>query len=592
MRSLLFASLAVAALPLFAQEKLAETIEVRVVNVDVVVNDRAGRPVQGLTKDDFEIYENGKLQPISNFYEITPSASLPLTVTNGAAAPAAAASPASAPAPAPSDMRVRRFVVVLDNYSLEPMQRNGVLAALRKFINTSMQPTDEMAVYLWARQIQVLTPLTNDKAAILRILDSAATRSRVGMTAGQEDERAREQCRQFIKDVDEKDPDSPQPPGAHDPGGSGGGLKPLTYTWENAYIDCQGGITTFADAQWAASRSLLLDMKTMVSTLAGIDGRKVFVLAGASLPEHPGRQALMWLYNEFQPYQKFIKKQQLNPTKAFGQGNARSQTLSIDDVAHFANANGVTFYMIDAADTRDNSNAERRGITDERTETNTENFLQFADTASAYHNLAAITGGAALSNTQNFDAAFQTLDRDLTSFYSLGYRPSSDATGERSLTVKVKKSGMYARARKSFLPKSADDEMNDRVVANVSHHGAAGEWPVRLSAQTPEKNGDLFKLPVTIEMDPKLTLLPQDSKMVGGFVLYIVVGTKDGSRSKVTKTARKIEVPPAAEADFRGKPMKYTLMLSVRPGDNIVSVGVVDQISNATGFGRVDVVAQ
>jgi len=588
----------VAALPLFAQEKLAETIEVRVVNVDVVVNDRAGHPVPGLTKDDFEIFENGKPQPITNFYEIAPAsnASLPLTVSNGAASSAPSAVASSAAAPATSDMRARRFVIVLDNNSLEPLQRNSVLTALRKFINTSMQPNDEVAVFLWARQIETLTPLTNDKAAVLRVLDVAATRSRVGMTAGQEDERAREHCRELMKDVDEPDPDAPPPPGAHDPGdasGGRGGLKPITYTWENALIDCQGGINAFADAQWAASRSLLLDMKTMVSTLAGIDGRKVFVLAGASLPEHPGRQALLWMFNEFQRYQKFIKKQQINPTKAFGQGASRSQTLSIDDVAHFANANGVTFYMIDAADTRDVSSPEKRGLPDERTNANAEAFMQFADTASAYHNLAAITGGAALSNTQNFDAAFQILDRDLTSFYSLGYKPSSsDAAGERSITVKVKKSGLYARARKSYLPKTADDEMNDRVVANVMHHGTAGEWPVRLSAQTPEKNGDLFKLPVTIEMDPKLTLLPQDNKMVGGFVLYIVVGTKDGARSKVTKTARKIEVPPAAEADFRGKPMKYTLVLSVRPGENIVSVGVVDQISNANGFGRVDVVAQ
>jgi len=62
--------------------------------------------------------------------------------------------------------------------------------------------------------------------------------------------------------------------------------------------------------------------------------------------------------------------------------------------------------------------------------------------------------------------------------------------------------------------------------------------------------------------------------------------------SKVTKVARKIEVLSAAEADFRSKPMKYTLALSVRPGDNIISVGVADQISNATGFDRVDVAAK
>src|SRR5438105_14101360 len=50
--------------------KLSESIDVRVINVDVVVTDKKGNPVTGLTKDDFEIYENNLLKPISNFYEV------------------------------------------------------------------------------------------------------------------------------------------------------------------------------------------------------------------------------------------------------------------------------------------------------------------------------------------------------------------------------------------------------------------------------------------------------------------------------------------------------------------------------------------
>ncbi|MEA2328791.1 MAG: hypothetical protein QOE68_3750, partial [Thermoanaerobaculia bacterium] len=41
------------------QQPLTESIEVRVANIDVVVRDKAGNPVTGLTKDDFEIFEDG-----------------------------------------------------------------------------------------------------------------------------------------------------------------------------------------------------------------------------------------------------------------------------------------------------------------------------------------------------------------------------------------------------------------------------------------------------------------------------------------------------------------------------------------------------
>ena len=58
-----------AAVPLAAAEgpRMGETIDVSVVNVDAIVTDKHGNPVRGLTKDDFEIYENGRLQPITNF---------------------------------------------------------------------------------------------------------------------------------------------------------------------------------------------------------------------------------------------------------------------------------------------------------------------------------------------------------------------------------------------------------------------------------------------------------------------------------------------------------------------------------------------
>ena len=587
MRYLLVFALAAS---LAAQQKIVETIEVKVVNVDVVVTDRAGNPVRGLTKDDFELFENRQPQTITNFYEVAPSGGQAPSPVVSVAQPPTTSTPA---APVVPDIRARRFVVLLDNYSLEPLQRNSVLTALRKFINANMRTNDEMSLILWAHGTQILTPLTSDKAEVLRALDSAASRSRVGMTASQEDERARQQCRELMKDVDEQDPDAAS---ADPTGGSrgGGGLHSVTYRWSDAYIACDGGIQAVADTQWQNARALLGDMKTMITTFAGVDGRKVFVFAGALLPEHPGRQAGLWLMQQFQPYEKFLKRQRItfNPNKPFGESGSRSQTLSIVDLAKFANANGVTFYTIDAADTRDATSAAKPGIL-EPNEVQTESFMAFTDTASAYHTLAAITGGSALSNTQNFNAAFETLARDLSSFYSLGYRPSSDASsGDRSIFVRVKKPGLTARARQSYTPKSSDQEMNDRVVANLFHPGVQGEWPIKIIAKTPEKEGERFAVPLTIEMQPNVTLVPQEQKLVGGFTLYVVVGTKEGAMSKVSKNARKVEVPAGAEAQLRGKPMTLDLKLMLDPGDNIVSVGVADQISNAAGFDRIEIAAK
>lgn len=46
-----------------------ESVDVEVIEVDVVVTDRKGRPVRGLGREDFELYADGERIEISNFAE-------------------------------------------------------------------------------------------------------------------------------------------------------------------------------------------------------------------------------------------------------------------------------------------------------------------------------------------------------------------------------------------------------------------------------------------------------------------------------------------------------------------------------------------
>ncbi len=65
--ALLPAAAALGVPALSAQQPISEfldTIEVRVVNVDVVVLDRDGRSLPGLTREDFELLEDGKREQV------------------------------------------------------------------------------------------------------------------------------------------------------------------------------------------------------------------------------------------------------------------------------------------------------------------------------------------------------------------------------------------------------------------------------------------------------------------------------------------------------------------------------------------------
>src|SRR5258706_7649458 len=102
MKTLIAASLLLAATALTAQ--VTESIDVRIVNVDVTVTSK-GAPVRGLTRDDFEVLEDGRRQTITNFY-----ASDETRTVRTAATPTV---PAIAAPAAEADPRFRRKVLVL-----------------------------------------------------------------------------------------------------------------------------------------------------------------------------------------------------------------------------------------------------------------------------------------------------------------------------------------------------------------------------------------------------------------------------------------------------------------------------------------------
>src|SRR5438132_14361030 len=86
---------------------LTAQVEVEVVNVDVSVTDNRGNPVPDLTKDDFEILEDGRPQKLTNF-----------SVIRGGPTPsAAAAKDCIAP-------QKRRILLIVDNNYLSVVERN------------------------------------------------------------------------------------------------------------------------------------------------------------------------------------------------------------------------------------------------------------------------------------------------------------------------------------------------------------------------------------------------------------------------------------------------------------------------------------
>src|SRR6476469_1721185 len=159
MRSI--AAIAFALLAGAVQAQMSEVIEVHVANVGVVVLDRAGKPITGLTKDDFQLFENGKPQPLTNFYEMR-SQTL-ATPSEGAPAAAAPAVPSTEPT---AEAKKRSIVIFFDSSSIDFFARNKAIDSIQRLMSTLVREGDDAMIVTWNRGLQVVQPFTSDHAVL------------------------------------------------------------------------------------------------------------------------------------------------------------------------------------------------------------------------------------------------------------------------------------------------------------------------------------------------------------------------------------------------------------------------------------------
>jgi VWFA-related protein len=149
-------------------------ISVTLVQVDVTVTDKKGKPVTDLKAEDFDLSQDNHPQRITNFSYVTAQPAAAAAVV--AAKPAESNSVANAPAPPvplkPEQVR-RTIALVVDDLTLSFGSTASVRQALKKFVDQQMQPGDLAAIIRTGAGMGALQQFTNDKrqlyAAIERV---------------------------------------------------------------------------------------------------------------------------------------------------------------------------------------------------------------------------------------------------------------------------------------------------------------------------------------------------------------------------------------------------------------------------------------
>jgi VWFA-related protein len=152
-----------ASFPLFAQQ-YSDIITVNVVEVPVYV-ERFGAPVAGLTRDDFELFVDGKPRTIEYFDVIEESDRKVVTAVQTA--------PAAAPTPAELKRR-RLFLLLFDIGGSSPRALHRARQNALKFLAESEAGDTYAVATIGTRGMRFVVPFTTDRVAIRRSIGTLA----------------------------------------------------------------------------------------------------------------------------------------------------------------------------------------------------------------------------------------------------------------------------------------------------------------------------------------------------------------------------------------------------------------------------------
>lgn len=542
-----------------------ESIDVNVANVEVYVTDKQGKRVQGLTKDDFQVFEDGQPVEITNFFSMFEGqpATADEEVEAEATPPAGAASASAKPRP---DTQRLYLAIFLDNRTLVPATRKRVLDSVKEFVS-HLQPGDRILLAGYDNSVVIRQGLTNDPEALAAAIDEVARAAAGGVSRDSERQR-------ILRQIDASDPvDGPQ-------GGETQRSQAAIVLAQQLYQD----IKLFGTQQLDENRAALLALEQFVDSLAGLPGRKAVLYVSGGMSLRPA-EALMRAWE--------IKFGSLGPSVGFSQFDGRRDdaTPYLKKLIDHANANRVTFYALGSTTELSGLSAESTAsavLTTEISVTDTMNLQ------SSLEMIADGTGGIA-----SIDASERPLiDRmrqDFDTYYSLGYVPHAGRDGKkRKVEVKTRNASLKVRHRGTRSERTESERMTSRAMAALLL--GQDDNPLEVSLELgKEKTNDKGQIEVEVLVKfplANLVLVPQDQFHEGHLSLFLGARDSHGRSSAITEVDVPIRVPNDQLLTALGQIGAWKTTMLLRPEPHTVAVAVRDRVGNVDAVARAEYTPQ
>jgi VWFA-related protein len=512
---------------------LTAHVDVNVVNVDVTVTDRSGKPIMNLMRDDFEVFEDGKPMKVSNFSMIEKTVR---SVTTTPSSQEAAASPSAVH---------RKLMILVDNNYLQKQERDRALRTIESYLQSN-EFQGEWAVAAIGHMIEPVQPFTSDKS-LLQAAFNKVKHMPVSASYHEID-------RSILSDQSRKSLDI----GEDYDYGESIRFSSREQTYRNL-------MTLKYTARAVAA---------MAQSYSADEGKKFMILVTGGIENN----------TSFTNYDKGTDRQM---------EQLRLEMVKIVDVMiREANAANFTIHVVNAK-TR-GMQAPQHDVENRSSGMNVTNLytqkwgsepIDTSDVDSIPLSVALGTGGMYLPSA-NITESIQRIDAQTTNFYSLGYTP--DHNGDRryhTIKVRVRRPGVSVNNRVGYYDLSSDDRLEETLHARLTFDHVLGPLPVKVSLGTPH-SGDRGAIVLPVQADlpmDKVTLLPRDNGFVGRVHVYLSVFDNKGRNVGFHHQTQEVTLTAAQHDKPTDAPFRYSMNVRLQKGEFTVVITLRDELSNELG---------
>jgi VWFA-related protein len=508
-----------------------DSIEVRIIDVDVVVTDRQGNRITTLNREDFELTENGKPVEIAYFSRIVDGRSNDQPENAGTQVPRTPVT----------------WVVYVDQTNLPPARRNLAIRQLRSFFGSTMPEGDRaMLAVNDGMSMRVRQNLTPNRALLVESL-AAVEKDRVHRGP------ALTQASSIRNEIRSADPSD----------------REFVFIAGNIASQIENIIRSEAQR----TRNALNTYNALVEAMSQMPGRVALLYVGAGFNTLPGLALAEEWRNRFQS------------TGARGpEPEDERESLDRDVSRLYANlsATRIAVYTIHASEAGGPSVEDAGSVIN--MDAGISGDRAALTEAGLAREMADRTGGLYFAINTALATKLDDLQKDVSNYYSLGYRPTGEPGSARRVRVQVKTPGARLRHRETVREPSVQERAGRNVVATalqpqrkaVSRRdpvipapapSEANPLGVNVQAQRPQRDGwtlnHLLPFDFAVQLEA-LTFRPAGNVYRADFVMHFALSGPDGALWPLESREQSLQIPQA-QIGAEGQATSYSWHVDLAP---------------------------